>query len=181
MSFPPIHHLDDSIMSPPMRSEHEFQFLDACADGNLEAAKRFIQRWEGDEPLPLRAAMRRACTHGHVHIVEWLMAFNWELRQCPSEWFAFACSGGQLALAQKLHSLGGVDIHDGGVDIHDADDYAFETASQDPRAHHVARWLVSLDPDWAWWDVGLWSIRRWSGPRDAWMRSVVCIAGSVHE
>ena len=152
----------------------DVKFLYACHDGDLEAAKRVRERSVGLHGPTYLRAFAHACDKGHVHVAQWLMTFDWGWRQRLDELFAHACVCGQLALVQMLHSLGGVDVHAN-------NDAAFRGACAYPPAHHVARWLIRLDPDGVWWDTALDRLQQWSGPRDAWMRSVVHISGLVHD
>jgi hypothetical protein len=174
MSIPPLHggYLD---IEKSLWTDDETKFLDACHDGDLEMAKGAMRRLQGSHDVDIcHVAFRYACGKCHVHVAQWLMTLDWDWREDLNGHYAHACACGQLAQAQMLYSLGGVDIHA-------ADDDAFRAASTNPRAHHVARWLIRLDPGWDWWDTGLYLLKRWSGPRDVWMRSVVHISGSVHE
>jgi hypothetical protein len=124
-------------------------------DGDSEVAQRLVQ-------IGFRVETRRTVLAAFM--LERSRACNW-----PNGSWAFrrlfrtACAGGHLALARKLHSSGFVDIHDC--------DEAFLGAMANPSAHHVARWLLSQHP--GCWDAFLRVLRTWSGPRDAWMRSVV--------
>jgi hypothetical protein len=158
MSIPPLH-----------------LFLDACHDGDLEMAKGAMRRLQGSHDVDIcHIAFLYACGKGHVHVAQWLMTLDWDWREDLNGHYAHACGCGQLAIARMLLALGGVDVHAN----HDA---AFRGACANPWAHHVARWLIRLDPDGVWWDTALDRLQQWSGPRDAWMRSVVHISGSVDE
>ena len=165
MSIPPLHG-DYMDIEKSLWAADEAKFLDAGYTGDLEVAKRWFMRiLQGTRNVDLyRIAFRRSCVKGHVHVAQWLMTLDWDWRKRLQSDFAHACACGQLAVAFMLLALGDVDIHAN-------NDAAFRGACANPSAHHVARWLIRLDPDWDW--VGLDLLKRWCGPRDVWMRSVV--------
>jgi hypothetical protein len=43
----------------------------------------------------------------------------------------------------------------------------------------VAKWLIAMEPEWAWPAEGMRALQTWSQPRDAWMRAVLGLRRSA--
>ena len=60
----------------------------------------------------------------------------------------------------------------GDVDVHVLDDDAFRSACLYNHAA-VGRWLISLDPEYAWPPEAVAKLCCWSDARDAWLKGVL--------
>ena len=115
-----------------------------------------------------------ACSEGDLRRVQrWhARTATEETHMCHDYPFREACRRGQASVAQWLWAQGGVNVH---AEANDA------LRSAVARGHlHVARWLLSLDPDAdadadAWPADAVRALQSWCPARDAWMRSVVTI------
>jgi hypothetical protein len=111
----------------------------------------------------LRHAMASAVCYGHLDIVEFLVHRGVGR---SDHLFASACRYKQIAVAQYLLALGGMNIHGD-------EDKAMATAVKNGDLD-TARFLFQLDPRPGAWPVHCMTfIQAWSTNRDVWMRSVV--------
>jgi hypothetical protein len=165
-------------------------FCHACDAGHLH-----IAQWLRDQPgfdLPSygNKAFVWACgtKHGNPAVAQWLWSIMADegLRPDLKLAFATACTWRNLAVAKWIVSVA-ADVKDLG--IHKDDDDLIRRAvvlgctimigivPPRSRALGLARWLLSLDPQWPSWPA--WAMDRlkvWSPARDAWMRSCVVAA-----
>jgi hypothetical protein len=108
----------------------------------------------------------------HLEVIKWLYSFGTATDVWRQTAFVCSCRFGHLEIAKWLLSLGTIDIHEDG-------DAAFGDAVLNDRQTkgaglRVARWLLSLDPEYiAWPAVVLPALQHWNPTRDAWMRSIV--------
>jgi hypothetical protein len=108
----------------------------------------------------------------HVEVIKWFYSFGTATDVWCLTAFVTSCRFGHLEIAKWLLTLGTIDIH---VDA----DAALWAAVMDNwqtkgAGLRVARWLLSLDPEYiAWPAVVLPALQHWNPARDAWMRSIV--------
>lgn len=154
-------------VSPHVLGRDRFQR--ACGAGHLEIAQ-WLQGLGDVDVRALEKGLRDACWGGHVEVVKWVwlhVLVGHPLKAINQQHaFQWACDGASLEIMQWLHGLGGIDIH--------AEyDSAFRSCCKRGQSLHIARWLLSLEPQRVWLAECLDNLRSWTLARDAWMRSVV--------
>ena len=138
----------------------------ACLNGWLGLAQWLHAADEHTGFTPTAEMFKNVCTYGFLGVAQWLHSFGTATEAWLMAAFPPACRYGRLDVAKWLHSVGPVHIHADG-------DHALCTTVFSAR-YKVARWLLSLDPEYTGWpEDALRPLRRWSPARDAWMRSVV--------
>jgi hypothetical protein len=114
---------------------------------------------------------------GRIHIGQWLLDRGL-LDADKEQAFVTACRCGFIQMAKWLVVLG--------VDIHADGDKAFvgmfepsDDGLLKARRHQLARWLISLDPDWDWPHDTLVNLQDWGACRNAWISAVIRASSGV--
>jgi hypothetical protein len=146
----------------------------ACVHGMLDFAQWLHAANKHTRFTPTVGLFRTVCSFGLFEVAQWLHSFGTVTATWVAAAFSQACRYGHLEIAEWLHSLGPVDIHA------DGDKALCETVITgcvaEGARYKVARWLLSLDPEYtAWPEDVLRSLRCWSACRDVWMRSVTVV------
>ena len=144
-------------------------FIVACAAGHLTVAQWLVAQGGVDIHAYHDEALRRTCLNGDLVMAQWLVAQGAVNPHAGgSMGFLWACAGGQVHVAKWWVAQFGVDAH------------ACESALLEACFYGhlgVARWLVGLAPHLQSRACASAALRVWSGPRAAWMRSVVGVPG----
>ena len=146
------------------------ELMTACKAGDLGAVQGLVPHMPSGAwgRHILTDAFVHACNHGRLAVVQWLAAGGHgravDVHVDGDMRLKCACSHGHLAVAKWLVSLGTVDIHCFA-------DAPFWLACE--YGHWgLARWLLTLEPDETYKWPRMHHLKKWSAPRDAWMRSV---------
>jgi hypothetical protein len=148
-------------------------FVDACERGNLPEAQRLLRQGGVNIHAYNDVAFRRACWNGQLQVAKWLFELGGVNIHAANDYaFQRACGHGHLEVARWLYGLGGVDIHAN-------DDFAFTMACALHFQCCLARWLIAMEPEWAWPADGIRILQTWTPARDVWFRAVV--GGDHHQ
>jgi hypothetical protein len=144
----------------------------ACLNGWLGLAQWLHAADEHTGFTPTAEMFKDVCTYGFLGVAQWLHGFGTATDAWVKAAFPPACRYGRLGVAKWLHSVGPVHIHADGD--HALCETVFAGCVTEGARYKVARWLLSLDPEYIGWpEDALRPLRCWSPARDAWMRSVV--------
>jgi hypothetical protein len=152
-------------------SENDSAFVSACKWEclHMRMAMWMYQRGGAGTQTPGQRAFLSACKHGRVDAAQWVHTLGGADAdadaECHHKAFCKAVKEGHLRTAKWLVGLGAVSIHA-------KDDLALRLAC-DARHVNIARWLIGLDPDWAWPVMSMRTLQQWSPARDAWIQAVL--------
>lgn len=91
-----------------------------CVMGPLESVKHLVEERWADVPINNHEPLRLACTHGHLDIVEYLVASGGNISVYTNEPVVEAAANGHLDIVEYLVSLGTDVTVNNNVTIRDA-------------------------------------------------------------